>query len=61
MILIDKLSERKLKEKLELCAEDDFFHRVIVDKQKACMINIYEKNTEEKLLNWIKEKYRKEV
>ena len=61
MILIDKLSERKLKEKLEPCVEDDFFHRVIVDKQKACMINIYEKNTEEKLLNWIKEKYRQEV
>lgn len=61
MILIDKLSERKLKEKLEPCVEDDFFHRVIADKQKACMINIYEKNTEEKLLNWIKEKYRQEV
>ena len=61
MILIDKLSERKLKEKLEPCVEDDFFRRVVVDKQKVCMINIYEKNTEEKLLNWIKEKYRQEV
>lgn len=41
-------------EKLELCVEDDFLHRVVVDKQKVCMINIYEKNTEEKLLKWIK-------